>query len=179
LRLVEGHQQQLGLADEPFYLYGHSAGGQFTARFLVTHPETVKEALITAAATYPQPSTEVAWSFGMGELQTDIKWDDNTVRHVDIEPDLQTWLDTTQVPLTVFVGLNETAELPKVLIPGQKGGNRLFIAKNWIKDMAKFAETNGLSCQFTFEIITGKGHTMSRLLAFNQAALVSEWNVVD
>jgi len=176
LLLVEGHQQQLGLANEQFYLYGHSAGGQFTARFLVTHPETVKRAVITAAATYPQPTAEVVWPFGMGELHSDIEWDDGTVRHVDIVPNEAEWLAATQVPLAVIVGLNDTAGLPPDLLPGQKGDNRLFIAKNWIEDMAAFAEAHGLTSQFTFDIIAGKGHTMSGLLAFSQAALVSERN---
>jgi acetyl esterase/lipase len=174
LRLVKGHQQQLGSANEQFYLYGHSAGGQFTARFLVTHPESVKKAVITAAATYPQPNTEVAWPFGMGELHKDIEWDEDTVRQVDIEPDKQKWLAATQVPLTVIVGLNDMAGLPPSLIPGQRGNNRLLIAQNWIEDMATFAEENGLTSHFTFDIIAGKGHTMSGLLAFSQEALVSE-----
>jgi hypothetical protein len=174
LRLVNGHQQQLGSANEQFYLYGHSAGGQFTARFLVTHPETVKKAVITAAATYPQPTTEVAWPFGMGELHTDIEWDADTVQPVDIVPDKQKWLAATQVPLTVIVGLDDRAGLPPSLLPGQKGGNRLFIAKNWVEDMATFAEANGLTSHFTFDIIAGKGHTMSGLLAFSQEALLPE-----
>ena len=75
LRLVNAHQRVFGSANERFYLYGHSAGGQFTGRFLVTHPTFVKKAVITSAATYPQPNTEVAWPFGMGELHTDIEWD--------------------------------------------------------------------------------------------------------
>ncbi len=112
----------------------------------------------------------------MGALHTDIARDENTVRHDDIEPDIQTWMATTQIPLTVIVGLDDTAELPRSLIPGQKGNNQLFIAKNWIQDMAIFAETNGLTSQFSFKIITGQGHAMSGLLAFSQAALVSERN---
>ena len=59
-RLVWAYQEAFGSAGKPFYLYGHSAGGQFTGRFLVTHPESVKAAVISSAATYPQPTTEVA-----------------------------------------------------------------------------------------------------------------------
>ena len=173
LRLVKAHQGAFGSANEPFYLYGHSAGGQFTGRFLVTHPESVKRAVITAAATYPQPNIEVAWPFGMGELHADIEWDTDTVKHVDIVPDKQTWLAATQIPLTVIVGLNDTAELPPDLIPGQKGRNRYVIARNWIKDMATFAEANGLESRFKFEIIPGQGHSMSGLLPYSQEALVS------
>lgn len=173
LRLVKAHQQAFGSANEQFYLYGHSAGGQFTGRFLVTHPESVKKAVITAAATYPQPSTEVDWPFGMGELHTDIEWDSDTIRRVDIVPDKQKWLAATQIPLTVIVGLNDTAILPSTLIPGQKGKNRYVIARNWVQDMAAFAEANGLESRFKLELIPGQGHTMTGLILYSQEALVS------
>ncbi|GIK37805.1 MAG: hypothetical protein BroJett011_16380 [Chloroflexota bacterium] len=174
LRLVKAYQSAFGAANEPFYLYGHSAGGQFTGRFLVTHPESVKKAVITAAATYPQPNPGVAWPFGMGELHTDIAWDADTIKHVDIVPDRQKWLAATQIPLTVIVGLNDTAELPSSLIPGQKGKNRCTIARNWIRDMAAFAEANGLESRFKLGIIPGRGHSMGGLISYSQGALVSQ-----
>ncbi len=173
LRLVNAHQQYFGAANEPFYLYGHSAGGQFTGRFLVTHPESVKQAVITAAATYPQPRPEVAWPFGMGGLHTKVEWDADTITKVDIAPDEQKWLAATQVPLTVIVGLEDTAELPLEYIPGQKGRNRFTIAQNWVGDMAAFAEENGLESRFSISIIPGVGHSMSGLLPYSQEALVS------
>ena len=174
LRLVDAYQKALGSETEKFYLYGHSAGGQFTARFLVTHSERVEKAVITAAATYPQPDSEIAWPFGMGELHADIEWDSETIKQLDIVPDEEKWLSATQVPLTVIVGLNDTAELPVSLIPGQKGRNRYVIARNWIQDMAAFAEENGLESRFEIEIVPGIGHTMSGLLSYSQAALVFE-----
>jgi pimeloyl-ACP methyl ester carboxylesterase len=174
LRLVEAHQRAFGSANEGFYLYGHSAGGQFTGRFLVTHPESVKKAVITAAATYPQPTTEVAWPFGMGELHAEIEWDAETTKKVDIVPDKQEWLAATQVPLTVIVGLNDTGELPPSLIPGQKGNNRLVIARNWIRDMAAFAEAEGLESRFQLGTIPGQGHSMSGLMPYSQEALISQ-----
>jgi poly(3-hydroxybutyrate) depolymerase len=174
LRLVRAHQEAFGSASEQFYLYGHSAGGQFTGRFLVTHPEYVKRAVISSAATYPQPNTEIAWPFGMGELHADVEWDPDTVLHVDIVPDEQTWLAATQVPLTVIVGLNDTGELPRSLIPGQKGSNRYVIARNWVQDMAAFAEANGLESRFRFEIVPGVGHSMTGLMPYSQEALISQ-----
>ncbi len=174
LRLVKAYQQPFGAVNEPFYLYGHSAGGQFTGRFLVTHPERVKKAVITSAATYPQPNPELAWPFGMGELHTQIEWDAATSKPVDIAPDKQKWLAATQIPLTVIVGLNDTAELPSALIPGQHGKNRYTIARNWIQAMAAFAEANGLESRFKLELIPGQGHSMSGLMPYSQAALVSQ-----
>ena len=50
LRLVGAHQNEYGSASVQLYIYGHSAGGQFTARFLVAHPGSVKGAVISSAA---------------------------------------------------------------------------------------------------------------------------------
>ena len=169
LRIVDAYQQAFGETNEKFLLYGHSAGGQFVGRFLVTHPERVEKAVITAAVTYPQPNPEVAWPYGMGELHTQIEWDENTIRQEDVVPDLQKWLEATQVPLTVLVGLNDITE--QLQRPGQKGINRVLIAKNWVEDMKSFARENGLECKYEYDFIAGKGHSMFGLVKFSQAAM--------
>ena len=169
LRLVKAYQQAFGVSNQRFYLYGHSAGGQFAGRFIVTHPEVVERVVISSAATYPQPQSDVAWPFGMGELHTRIQWDENTITTVNIIPDRQKWLAATQIPLTIIVGMNDTSELPS--FPGQKGNNRFAIAQNWISDMAAFAEENELESRFQFEMIPGTGHSMSGLILYSQEAL--------
>jgi len=169
LRIVRAYQIQLFGYEDKFSLYGHSAGGQFVGRFLVTHPEEIEQAVITSAATYPQPNPEIAWPFGMGELHSEIAWDDNTVRQEDVIPDEQKWLAATQIPLTVLVGMNDSANSP--VRPGQKGRNRINIARNWVQDMLLFAEENGLECQYQYELIPGKGHSMSGLVEYSQRAL--------
>jgi len=136
----------------------------------VTHPDLVKRAVVTAAATYPQPDTQITWPFGMGELDADLEWDEETTTHVRIAPDKQKWLAATQVPLTVIVGLNDTGELPAY--PGQKGRNRFVIGRRWVQDMQDFADENGLESQIKFEMIPGKSHTMVGLLPYTQAALI-------
>lgn len=174
IRLVGAHQQALGHAEALFYLYGHSAGGQFASRFIVTHPEMVKKAVITAAATYPQPDSEIGWPFGMGDLHTQIEWDLKTINRVDVLPDPETWLAATQVPLTVIVGLNDTAVLPADLIPGQKGSDRITIAGNWVNDMTAWAAAQGVESQYKFSIIPGIDHSMSRLISFSRRAMLDE-----
>jgi len=64
--------------------------------------------------------------------------------------------------------------LPQELIPGQKGTNRFTIARNWIRDMNAFAESNGVESQFKIEIIPGIGHSMSGLIPYSQNAILSE-----
>jgi pimeloyl-ACP methyl ester carboxylesterase len=171
LRLVRAHQQAFGNEGEKFYLYGHSAGGQYVGRFLVTHPDRVKKAVVSAPATYPQPKADVAWPFGLGELHAEIEWENKTKSRVDVVPDPQKWLEATQIPVTVIVGLNDTAVAPQR--PGQRGGNRITRGRNWVKDMARFAQEYGLQSRFHFEVIPGKGHSMGGLLPYSQDALGS------
>lgn len=54
IRLLGLARAQLGWEESPFLLYGHSAGGQYAGRFLVSHPELMQRAVISAAVTYPQ-----------------------------------------------------------------------------------------------------------------------------
>ncbi len=171
LRLVHAYQAELGLPQAQFMLYGHSAGGQFTARFVVRHPQVLKQAVISSAATYPQPQAALAWPFGMGELHDHIEWDDGSRSRVDIVPSAEQWLAATQVPLTVIVGLGDTADIRPDLIPGQKGSNRYTIANNWVQDMAALAAAHGLESRITLQIIPGKGHSMSGLLPYTQGVL--------
>jgi pimeloyl-ACP methyl ester carboxylesterase len=172
LRLVRAHQQAFGNEGEKFYLYGHSAGGQYVGRFLVTHPDRVEKAVISAPATYPQPNPDVAWPFGLGELHAEIEWENNTKTRVDVLPDPQKWLEATQIPVTVIVGLNDTGAAPPR--PGQRGRNRIALGRNWVNDMALFAQEHGLQSRFRFEVIPGKGHSMGGLLPYSQRALGSE-----
>ena len=173
IRLVEAFRQATEVSNQQFNLYGHSAGGQFTARFLVRYPEYIKKAVISSAATYPQPDTSIKWPFGMGQLNDDIEWNDGSIHQVDIHQDKQKWVDAVQIPASVVVGLNDTAELPQALIPGQKGNSRITIARNWIQDMNTFAETNGVESQFDLALIPGIGHSMIGLLPYCQDSLVS------
>lgn len=142
------------------------------SRFLVTHPDQVERAVISAAVTYPQPNPAVAWPYGMGALSTEIEWEDGTTAQVDIQPEKETWLDATQIPVTVIVGLNDLE--PQLSRPGQDGRVRLAIGENWVKAMGEFAAENGLESQIEFEAIPGKGHSMLGLLPFCQAALTRE-----
>ncbi|MBI9051678.1 MAG: alpha/beta fold hydrolase [Anaerolineaceae bacterium] len=172
-KLVEDHRQALGLNHQPFYLYGHSAGGQFVARYVVMHPDEIQRAVITSAATYPQPDPAIQWPFGMGELHSELTWEDGATQQVNVAPNQETWLEAVQVPLTVIVGLDDTYQIPVDLLPGQKGTDRITIGRNWVTDMNAFAEANGVESQITLELFPGVGHSMSKLISFSQNALLA------
>lgn len=142
------------------------------ARFLVTNPELVRRAVISAAVTYPQPDPEVAWPYGLGPLDTEIEWEDGIWARIAVQPDPEKWLEAAQVPTTVIVGLNDLE--PQLSRPGQQGSVRLSIGRNWAAAMEAFAEDYGMESQIKFESIPGKGHSMLGLLPFCQAALLAE-----
>ena len=169
LRLLGLGWEALGWEESPFILYGHSAGGQYVGRFLVTHPEGVEKAVISAAVTYPQPDPAVSWPYGMGALSSEIEWEDGTTKQVEITPDKEKWLDATQIETKVIVGLNDLE--PQLQRPGQDGRVRLAIGQNWVDAMAAFAAENGLESKIVFEAIPGKGHSMLGLLPYCQDAL--------
>jgi len=172
LRLLRLGREALSWQEAPFLLYGHSAGGQYVGRFLVTHPEQVKRAVISAAVTYPQPDPAVSWPYGMGPLSSEIIWEDGTTAQVEINPNPDIWLAATQINVKVIVGLDDL-EL-QLQRPGQEGRVRLAIGQNWVEAMSEFAIENGLASQISFEAIPGKGHSMLGLLPFCQAALLLE-----
>jgi len=55
----------------------------------------------------------------------------------------------------------------------EDGKTRIAIARQWVQDMAAFAEENGLESQLKLEIIPGKGYSMGGLILYSQGALVS------
>jgi pimeloyl-ACP methyl ester carboxylesterase len=158
--------------NEPIYLYGHSAGGQFVGRFLVTHPDQVKRGVISAAVTYPQPDSTIPWPYGMGPLSGEIVWEDGTSAEVGVLPDPETWLKATQIPITVIVGLNDLE--PQLSRPGQEGRVRPVIGKNWVEAMRVFAAEHGLESQIAFEAVSGAGHSMLGLLPYTHKALITD-----
>ena len=89
---------------------------------------------------------------------------------IEVRPDPLTWLEATQVPTKVIVGLNDLE--PQLDRPGQTGSVRLAIGRNWVASMAAFAAENGLESQIEFESIPGRGHSMLGLLTFCQGALL-------
>ncbi len=170
LQIVDEYRQRFDLTEPRFYLYGHSAGGQFVGRFIVRHPERVKRAVISAAATYPSPDPAVAWPDGMGKLHTTVRWEGaQTAVMLDFQPDTASWLKASTLPVTVVVGLNDTEAQPDR--PGQMGNTRLVVARNWVRAMQALAEQHGLKSTIELSMVPGLGHSAGKLLPYCQAAL--------
>lgn len=168
--IVDYYRDAFRIADERFYLYGHSAGGQFVARYSVTHPQRVKGAVISAAGRYPYPTQSVAWPFGMGRLQTPFQWNENEPEvTLDIQPDPEGWVEAAGLPMVVVVGLNDTE--PQYDDPGQQGSTRLRNGSAWVRAMNTYAQENGGEGNVRFSAVPGRGHSALGIMPFCQEEL--------
>jgi poly(3-hydroxybutyrate) depolymerase len=171
LGIVERYQSAFGSTDARFYLYGHSAGGQFVARFIVKHPGRVKGAVISAAATYPHPNPDVPWPYGLGEPQATVQWrEPEHETALNFAPRPKDYLAAASLPVTVIVGLNDLGWQPDR--PGQKGNQRFTIAHHWVRDMNRFAAQHGVESNIQLTLIPNLGHSSIGLLPYSQGALL-------
>ena len=128
-----------------FSLHGHSAGGQFAARYLVTHPDRLEAAVLSAPSTYPMPDPALAWPNGMGAAANGYR------------PAPASWLlAATGVPVTVLVGSQDTE--PRPPSPGQPGATRIERAAGWADRMRRHAEAAGRPATLQLAVAPGLGH---------------------
>ena len=160
--IVDRYKQVSGKYDGRFYLYGHSAGGQFVSRYVVRHPERVVAAVISAAGTYAFPNPEVPWTNGMAPLVRSMQWHGtDDVQHIDIQPDPQGWVKAATLPIVVVVGSHDVEALKG--IAGQKGGTRLERARHWVQDMNESARRHDQEGRVRLVVVTGPGHNSAQL----------------
>ncbi|MCC6696355.1 MAG: alpha/beta fold hydrolase, partial [Candidatus Hydrogenedentes bacterium] len=141
--------------DGRIYLFGHSAGGQFASRYLVTHPDRIVAAVMTAAGTFAYPNPDAAWTAGMGRYQRADLWG----RAVDYQPDPEGWLKAAVLPVTAIVGALDDA--------AHTGG-----AKDWVDQMNAYAAKHGKTGRVKLELVPGIGHNSGKLTPSAIAALL-------
>lgn len=77
-QVIDNYQADFpGFFDEQFYLTGHSAGGQFTSRYIFLHPERLRGAVVGSAGFVPFPDASIPWPDGMGNssaLNLNLSW---------------------------------------------------------------------------------------------------------
>lgn len=168
--VVDATRATLQTLDDRFYLYGHSAGGQFVSRYIVMHPERVKSAVICAAGTFAFPDANTPWTNGMKPLKRRMRWGDNEPwREIEIAPDPKGWLAATQIPITVIVGARDTAPIKP--LPGNPGVTHVERARHWVRAMEAFARAHGKTARVRFIEVKDVGHNSARLTPACQDAI--------
>ena len=136
---------------------GHSAGAQFTGRYVVLHARQVEVAVLSAPSTFPFPDPDVRWPNGRAGAPA----------HAD-------WLAATQTPTVVCVGSRDTDPRPPSI--GQRGPTRLERAKAWTRAMTDFAESAGVTTRIRLDIVEGAAHDEQDMTAHLQRLLDRHWD---
>ncbi|HBO44772.1 MAG TPA: hypothetical protein DD670_12750 [Planctomycetaceae bacterium] len=162
-RIIDRHSDRIADFDGKFYLYGFSAGGQFTSRYIVTHPERIKAAIVCAAGAFAFPHPNRRWPNGMRPATATITANGSRVR---VTPNADGWLEAATLPVTVLVGAKDDE------LQGSRYGKltRVDLAKRWVDEMNRLAEESGRRGKVTFDLVDGVGHASAPLTPRTQEA---------
>ena len=159
-KIVNRYSTRTISGSKRFYLYGHSAGGQFVNRYVVTHPEKVIRAVISAAGRYSYPTTSSKWPYGAGTLSKTLKWKDGTKNRVSITKNLRNYALAAN-KVSIVIGSKDIKKQPKR--PAHIGNTRIELANSWTNQMNENAKRYGVSGNVSVHVIPGIGHSSSKL----------------
>lgn len=154
--------------DGRFYLYGHSAGGQFANHYLAIHPQRLRGVVLSAPAIYAMPDANAPWPLGMGARRRTLQWG-STEKIFEITPDIATLVDSVQLPVAVVIGTDDTARLSNQ--PQQGGWTRFDRARHYVDRMAQFADGHAVRSGVRLVPVPNVGHSSKRLTPVAQRAL--------
>jgi pimeloyl-ACP methyl ester carboxylesterase len=156
--------------DGRIVLYGHSAGGQFTSRYVVKHPDRVRAAVISAAGIYAMPDPTIEWPNGSAPVNRTLYWGPSKEpQPISITPNLNGWVKASGLPITVVVGKDDTE--PQKKRAGHDGSTRVEFARQWVASMNKLAERRRKKGTVRLVVVEGVGHDSARLTPAAQKAL--------
>jgi pimeloyl-ACP methyl ester carboxylesterase len=141
LEIVDGYRRHFPSYDGRLFLFGHSAGGQFANRFLVTHPDRVIAAALSSSGTYAYPDDSVEWPFG--------RWN---------SPNPQGFLTAAALPVKVIAGSFDAKDLSD-RGTGQRGNTAVARAEGWVDSMQTLAYENGVEPGVHAVIIPAAAHS--------------------
>jgi pimeloyl-ACP methyl ester carboxylesterase len=150
-----------------FSLHGHSAGAQFAARYLVTHPQRLDEVILSAPSAFPMPDPGIPWPDGMAPA-----------RRFEFSPRAAGWLAAaSEVRVTVLVGSRDTERRPPA--PGQQGSTRIERAGAWVESMRRHAQGSGKAASIRFVTAEGLDHDEEAMAAPAQEIMAQSWRTAD
>lgn len=172
-QIVKRYSIKTSSGSRQFYLYGHSAGGQFVNRYVVTHPEKIIRAVISAAGRYSYPTTASEWPYGAGNLSKTLQWKDGTKKHISVKRHLRNYAIAAS-KVSIVIGSKDTKPQPKR--PAHIGNTRIEFAESWANQMNQNAKHYGINGRVDVHVIPDVGHSSSKLTPFCVKTLFSALN---
>lgn len=154
-RIVSEVGALTGAKTDKIYLFGYSGGGQFTHRYVMTHPDQVAGFVVGAAGWYTFPMPDTKYPYGI-----------KSRRDFPEQP-----LDPAKfltVPGGVLVGVRDNKQGSALnksqKIDAEEGGNRTERGHEWVNAMIAAARDRGLSTKYFFETMPRCGHSFSQCM---------------
>ncbi len=145
---------------QKFYLYGHSAGGQFVSRYVAIHADNIIKAVISAAGRYSYPTKKASWPYGAGHFSKRVTWADGSKTLVSFDPSIKGYAAAAEV-VSVVVGDKDTKKQPQR--PAHIGSNRIDFSRSWAVAMNRQAKKYGYSANVAVHIVPNVGHNSAQL----------------
>ncbi len=162
--LVKWARSREGLPNAQYYLFGHSAGGQFTSRVAAFTLADAKRLVVANPSSYVLPSLAEAVAYGLGCVSSGCVYTPDQATQ-----EMKAYL---ALPLTVYLGEDDTgdAELNESAAAMRQGATRLERGQ-YTYDLAQAVATaNGWPFNWRLVILPGVGHSASDMLRSDQAA---------
>ncbi len=137
-----------GRNDMPYYLIGHSAGGQFVGRLAGFVDSDASRILVANPSSYLFPSQAMEFPYGFGGLPTELS-DEQRVRRYLAQP------------LTIYLGTADNerdADLDKSPEADQQGASRLERGRKVFETARQIAEEKGWDFRWTLVEAPDVGH---------------------
>lgn len=170
--LVDKYARYTSSKSHKFYLYGHSAGGQFTNRYVVTHPQRILRATISAAGRFSYPSKDIKWPYGAGDLSKKIKWDNGAI--VNRERVTKSLFNYALAAAKIAIVIGSRDTKPQPSRRGHIGTTRIDYSQSWAKAMNKNARMYGKEGKVSVNIVNGIGHDSKKLTRYCADILFSD-----
>jgi poly(3-hydroxybutyrate) depolymerase len=159
LGLIDAVRAAEGRPDIPYYMVGHSAGGQALSRFAAFVPNTARRIVIANPSTYLWPSRNERFPFGFGGLPESIS-NDEAIRRYLAQP-ITVLLGTADVKRGPTLNVREGAE--------RQGPNRYERGLNAFRAAQQIARDKGWEFNWRLVEVPGVSHSARRMYAAPEA----------
>jgi hypothetical protein len=157
-KIADELRQREGRKDMPYYLIGHSAGGQFLIRMAGFVKTEAVRIIPSNPGTLLFPTEEFPFPYGFGELPDTLRG----------EAALKKYLSQ---PVTLYLGTGDTIQdkyFPKGPLASKQGESRYVRGKNAFKAAEKLAKDKKWDFKWKLIEAEGVGHVAAEMFKNNK-----------
>ncbi|MER8409522.1 hypothetical protein NKH16_33655 [Mesorhizobium sp. M1307] len=165
--LVSWARVREGLPAAPYYLFGHSAGGQFISRVAAYSLADGNRLVVANPSTYVLPSLAEAAAYGFG-CAPSSNGPQCLYSSTEVTQQLKAYL---ALPMTIYLGEDDTGDenLSESAAAMRQGATRLERGEFTFELAQAVATANGWPLNWRLLILPGVGHSASDMLRSDQA----------